>query len=360
MNILRRTSLVAFGMLTLAGCDNEPSRAELGFLGGTETDPHIGLVVNSNGKSLTLFQAGSPTTTREIPFGSSELITPTSLAVRGTRAVVPLGQTASLALVDLQTQTIPRIFLFPGGNATGAAWVDDKTVLAANLIDDYVGRFTVDQAGDSIRQTVRVAPAPTEIVVHNGRALVISSNLDARFKPLGNGVVTAIDPRTLQVIGTVQTGGTNPTDAAIGPDGLLYVVNTHGYDKGSLTIIDPATLRVSAHLEGFGAGPGSISFGRDGRAYISGFFFGTLVWDPKTRQFVRGPDNPVCAKLSTGACRGAPDADTDRDGNLYQVFFGSARRNLSPWIFKYRAGTYELVDSIAVGQGPFAIEVERF
>lgn len=360
MNRFGRSGLVALCTLALSGCDSEVSTPELGFLGGTREDPQIGLVVNSTGKALTLFQLGSPTTQAQIPFGASEAITPVGMSVGGTRAAVPLGNAASVAIVDLQTQSVSRVFLFPGGNATGSAWVDEKTVLAANMPRHQVGRFTLDQAGDTIRQTVNVANTPSKILVHNGRAFVISSNLDEKFAPIGNGVVTALDPRTLQVLGTVQTGGTNANDAEIGPDGLLYVVNTHRYDKGSLTVIDPQSLRVVHHQEGFGAGPGSISIDRNGMAYISGFFFGTLVWNTRTRQFVRGPDNPVCAPLAEGRCRGAPDAQTDQNGNLYQVFFGSARQGLKPWVFKYRASTFELTDSIAVGQGPFSIEIRRF
>jgi YVTN family beta-propeller protein len=360
MTFLRPAVLVVATALTVAGCDRSAFDPTLGFLGGSGGEPGIGLVINSTGNALTLFQLGDPARQVQIPFGASDAITPVGFSLRGLRVAVPLGNAASVAVVDLAEQEVSRIFLFPGGNATGSAWADDQAVLASNTTDDYVGRFTLGQAGDSIVQTVPVAPAPGTIVVHGGRAFVLSSNLDENYAPLGNGVVTALDPATLEVIGTVETGGTNPTDAAVGPDGLLYVVNTHQYETGSVTVIDPATLQVVSHIPDVAAGPGSIHIDDDGLAYISGFFFGTLVLDTATGEFVRGPDSPVCAPLEDGSCRGAPDAVTDANGNVYQLFFGSASKGLHPWVFRYRAGSYELVDSIGVGQGPMAIEIERF
>lgn len=372
MHSLRMMPMLAIGVLTLGACDGDgPTDAVRDFLQGTRDEAEIGLVVRSTGKALTLFQLGEPAQTREVAFGASSDVTPVGMAVRGTRAIVPLGNAASVAVVDLETQRIERFFLFPNGNATGAAWVNDTTVLVSNIQQGYVGKFTLRQANDTIKQTVS-GPAG-DIHVAGNRALVVSSNYDFAVKyPLGfrQGTVTAVDIPTMTVVGSVGVG-TNSQSGAIGADGLLYVLNTGNYFApgvapipGSISVVNPQTLQVVSTHEGFGNGPGSIMI--DGElAYISGFFFGTLVWNTRTRQFVRGPENPVCAKVAnatTGAqvCRGAFDNDTDEEGNLYQTFFGSARNNLKPWVFKYRAGTYELIDSIAVGAGPTAIEIRKF
>jgi DNA-binding beta-propeller fold protein YncE len=81
-------------------------------------------------------------------------------------------------------------------------------------------------------------------------------------------VVTFLDPRTLQVQGTVSTGGTNSSDAAVGPDGMLYVVNTADYvQDGSVTIINPQSMQVVATVGGFARGRGaSPSTARGGRS----------------------------------------------------------------------------------------------
>jgi YVTN family beta-propeller protein len=332
-----------------------------GFLGGTSNEHEIGLVLNSTGKSLTIFQVGDPTMQEQIALGTSSTVTPTGFAVRGFLAAVPLGDAASVALINLKTSAIQRFFVFPAGNATGSAFFNDTTVIVANLLQNSVGRFTTSQSSDTITHVVAVAPQPTAVVVTSTRALIISSNLDANFNPLGNGVVTAINPSTMQVVGSVSTGGTNTNDGAIGPDGLLYVVNTGDYvSSGSLTIIDPATLQVQATIPNMGVGPGAISIDAHGIAYISGFFFGTIVWNTTTRAFVRGPSNPVCAPLPGGRCRGAFAATTNTAGKLYQAFFGSASKNLAPYVFVYSAGTFALSDSIAVGTGPSALTIRSF
>jgi hypothetical protein len=164
----------------------------------------------------------------------------------------------------------------------------------------------------------------------------------------------------MQVVGTATTGGTNSTDAALGPDGLLYVLNTGDYvNEGSLAIVNPATMAVVTTVPNMGIGPGAISIDASGLAYISGFFSGTLVWNTVTRTFARGADNPVCAKAG-GFCRGAAAAAASTSGNLYQVFFGSPSQNQAPYVFVFKSGSYTLSDSVSVGVGPIAINIKTF
>lgn len=360
-SVLRRVVALS-AALVVAGCGSETTEpAVRAFIDGSATSPEVGVVVNSLGKSLTLFHVGNPRTQLEIPLGTSSTITPIGLAVRGRRAVVPLGNAGSVALIDLEQERIQRFYTFASGNTTGAAFSDDTTFFAANTTTASLGRMTVGQSGDAVTTTVGVAPAPTAVTYAAGRILVTSGNLDANFIPIGNGIVTAVDPKTMQVVGTATTGGTNSMDAAVGPDGLLYVVNTGDYvSPGSITIINPATMAVVATVGDMGVGPGSISIDANGLAYISSFFGGTIVWNTKTRTFVRGPENPVCAKLANGSCRGAYAATTNAAGDLYQLFFGSPSENLAPQMFVYKAGTFALVDSASVGSGPSGIVIRTF
>src|SRR5476649_1584257 len=189
-------AIVAVAVITAAvacGSDNISNVAP-GFLGGTSDNHEIGLVVNSTGKALTMFQVGSPKTVVQIPFGSSSTITPTGLSTRLRLAAVPLGNAASVALVDLVGQTVKRNYTFPSGNTTGSVFSDDTTLFVANATTNVVGRMFVGQASDAITTTTPVAPAPTAIQFASGRVLVVSGNLDATFTPIGNGIVKAIDP----------------------------------------------------------------------------------------------------------------------------------------------------------------------
>jgi YVTN family beta-propeller protein len=363
--VLRRRAVapLALSLLALTACDDSSTGRDAGFLDGTDDDPEIGVVVNSLAKSVTLFQAGSPDTRRQIPLGASDLITPTTAAIRGRRAAVPLGGGASVAVVDLDAARVERVFTFPAGNATGVAWLDDNSVVAANLVDDYVGKFTLDQPGTVITDVVDVAPAPTAVLTVGDRLFVVSSNLDENFQPLGDGIVTVLDGATLDAVGTV-TVGRNPQYAALGPDGKVYVVNSGSFGvdtEGSVSIVDPTTLAAEATVPGFGSFPVAITVDADGMAYVSSFDYGTVVWDTRTRTFVRGPDAPLCAPVqSTGTCRGAADATVSEDGTVYQAFFGT--QTLPAQIFLYRGPSYELADSIGIGAGtgPISVDVQSF
>ena len=83
------------------------------------------------------------------------------------------------------------------------------------------------------------------------------------------------------------------------------------------------------------------------------------MFNTATRTFVRGPNNPVCAKLANGSCRGAFATTTNANGDVYQAFFGSTSQGLAPYIFVYKASTFALTDSIAVGSGP-ALAIRTF
>ncbi len=363
-NALARAAICALFILTAACSDSSPTDAESGdrsFLEGTADDPQIGLVVASLGRSVNLFQLGNPLEQRVVPLGASSSVTPVALDVQGSRILVPLGNAASVALIDAEALAVERFFLFAAGNSSGATFVDDNTVLVSNLVTDQVGRATLDQSGNTIQQLVDVAPAPTDIVMADGKAFVVSGNLDENFAPIGNGVVTVLNPATLEVIGTLDTGDTNPQYAALAPNGMVYVVNTGDYfTPATMAVIDPTTQERVDLIEDLAPGPGAITIDAQGLAYISGFFFGTLVYDTVGDVFVRGADDPVCGPIEGGGCRGAAHAVADESGALYQAFFGSPSEGLAPLTLVYEPGTFALTDSISAGEGPAALAIQVF
>src|SRR6185295_7563424 len=80
----RSRFLAVLGTLSLvaaASCSDDTSAPIApGFLGGTSSNHEIGVVVNSTGKSVTVFQLGSPATQKQIALGTSSTVTPTGLA----------------------------------------------------------------------------------------------------------------------------------------------------------------------------------------------------------------------------------------------------------------------------------------
>lgn len=335
------------------------------FLQGTTSDRGIALSVSTLRRSLLLVQTGSPSSRIEIPLGASTSITPVDVSVRGTRAAVPLGNAASVALLDLNTARVDKVFTFPTGNATGSAWVNDTTFVVCNQTDDYCGRVRTGQSSLTVADTVRVTQFPTDVIVAGGRVFVLSSNLDANFAPAGNGVVTELSAATNRVVRTF-TVGRNPQAGAASADGTrLFVTNSgdFGSANGTLSIINLTTNTVEAPITGFGEFPGPVTTDAAGRVFVSSFSYGTLVWNSATRSFVRDLGNAVCARLTatSGApCRGASGAAFAANGNLYQAFFGSAAQSQPSYLFVFDGTSFALRDSIPMPVGTSGVRIQTF
>ncbi len=343
------------------GCSDSSGPESERFLEGTWNDPGVAMMLSATRNSLLMLQTGSPDTRSEIPLGSSSAVTPVDFAVRGRRAMIPLGNAASVAIVDLANAEIDRFFVFPSGNVSGGTWLTDESGVACSTSDNYCGRFSLAQAGNDVTDTVHVTDMPNTVVTVGSRIFVISSNLDEDnfYQPIGNGVVTELDPTTLDIVRTF-TVGENPQYAAVGPDGNLYVPNTGNYvADGSLSVINLTTNTVET-FPNFGAGPGDISIDAQGRAFISSYAIGTVVWNTATQTFIRGPENPVCAPVTGGGCRGASGAEVAPNGNLYQAFPGSSSSSQPAYLFVYDGTTLALSDSISIPLGPSGFTTRRF
>jgi hypothetical protein len=334
----------------------------LDFIDGTVDNPEIGLIVNTTGSAVRLFQLGDPSQARDIAFGASASLTPTGISVLGDRGAVPLGNAASVAILDLRAQEIEGFFFFPSGNATGSSWVNETTVVVANQETDVVGSFSPDQANDTITNTLSVTQFPSSVLaISDSLVLVVSSNLDDSYAPAGDGMVTGVDPRTMTLVDTVRTGGENPQLGDLGPDGMLYVINTGDYvNPSTVAVIDPTTMTRVKVVGGFPAGSGDLHVDSNGLVFVSSFFGGTVVWDSSSETFIRDEADPVCAPIAGGGCRGAFVTHTASDGALYQTFFGSVADGLAPQVFVYSPGTFALTDSIDSGVGPVGLEIATF
>ncbi len=367
-----RSRLVATTLLTtvtLAACSGDDGTTEPAtrpFLSGATADPGIALSVSSSRNALLMVQTGAPAMRVELPLGASSTVTPVDFAIRGTKAVIPLGNAASVALVDLTNARVERFFTFPSGNATGSAWLDDSTAIVCNQTNNYCGRIHTNRTANTVADTVKVAAFPTAVVIVAGRVFVISSNLDANYAQIGNGIVTELQVATNRVVRTF-TVGPNPQYGAPSPDATrLFVTNSgdFGANNGSLSAINLASNTVDAPVTGLGDFPGPIAIDARGRAFISGFSIGTVVWDINTRTFLRGPANAVCARRinTSGAsvCRGATDAVIAPNGNLYQSFFGSSSQSLPSYLFVYDGTTLALKDSVSMPLGTNNVRVQSF
>ena len=349
MNRRHAALLALAAMFTLAACGDDTPPPPT-FLEGTPSDPGILLAVNLD-KALFMLQTGAPDERVSIPLGTSSAVTPVGLSVFGTHAAVPLGNAASVAYVDLATETVDRYFTFASGNATGSAFLDASTVVVCNQTTDQCGKFDPAQAGTEVTNLVTVTQFPASVVVTGGRVFVVSSNLDDSYMVAGPGVVTELNPTTLEVVRTFEVG-TNPQYAAA-YNNKLYVVNSGDFamNNGTLSVINLATNVVLPVIPGFGDFPGPINIDSRGHAVISSFNYGTAVYNTVSEEFLKSPAVPLCVPSSGGACRGAADATTAPNGDIYQSYFGNAAASDPAYYFVFDGDTFALKDSIAVPIG---------
>lgn len=335
MTVAYRILFLLTFTLTLGAC-GDPTGSRGGFLGGTNRDPQIGLVLDSAGRSLLLFKLGDLSQTINIDLGAIPGAAPVDFSVWRDTAAIALGSAGSVALVSLnpdepaanQLATVPG-----GGFITAVAFVNRDTVLAADSTSATVAQIVFGNGGGAVVRTVPVAPGPRKMLVALDRAYVLSDN------GAGMGVITVLNSHTLEVIATIPTGGRNPRDMAFGSADRLYVIHAGDEDsEGSLSVISPLRAELRETIPGMGVNPSRIYVDARRRAYISSRAYGTIIWDIGRREFLagRGPDNPVCGS----PCNGATDAHSNEGGDLYQLTPGDSGPSLVR-IWDYQEGTDE-------------------
>ena len=348
MTVLRELVLVT-AILLLGAC-RDPTGSRDGFLGGNGESRDIGLVLDSAGQALILFQVGNPEVTRPFALPAP----PTDFDVLEDSAAVALGDAGTVMLIDLDSddpdRRPDRSAAFPG-RLSAVAFVGPNRILAANETSSSVGLIEFDETGGSLRQSVPVPRGPRRILEALGRAYVLSDN------GAGQGVITILDTRTLEVIGTVPTGGADPQDMAWGSADRLFVVNAGtGPADGSLGVVSAITPELLEVVRGMGTRPSRIFVDTRGRAYLSSRVTGTVIWDTERNEFFagHGPANPLCPS----PCPGAVDAAPDGDRNALQALAEPRAGQVQVW--RNEGDSYDDAGVFTLGVGPTALQIRRF
>ncbi|CAN5828673.1 hypothetical protein BH23GEM5_BH23GEM5_06540 [soil metagenome] len=360
MTLAQRIFLPLVLALSLGSCRN-PLDVRGEFLAGTSRNRQIGIVLDSAGRSLLLFQLGNPERQESINLPGNGAATPVDFAIRNYDAAVALGDAGAVALVDLAVDSndrrTDRLAAFPGeGRVTAVAFVNQDTVLAADAAGTVAQIAFADGVGSTAR-TVAVASGARKILVALDRAYVLSDNSG------GEGVITVLNSHTLEVLATVPTGGRNPRDMTLGSADRLFVINAgESPVGGSLSLISALNAELRETIPGMGTEPSRVFADARGRVYISSRAYGTLVWDVRRRDFLEdhGPGRPVC----DAPCRGATDTRSNEQGDLYQLTPGNGGASRVR-IWSYREGEgYRNPDdgpaSIAAGGYATRIQIRQF
>jgi hypothetical protein len=306
----------------------------------------LAVVLNSVDRSLTVFAVDSPDARFTIGLGPDG--SPVALAVRGARAVVPMGIVPAAVVVDLEQRAVVHSVALPeNSGATGVAFLNDTLALVTNPSRNSVS--VVNALRGTAGPEIEVGEYPQGIVAVGDTAYVINARLGPDFQPTGPGTITVLAGVPPAVIDTIELSGLNPGDGAAGSDGRLYVVHSgrFGQGDGSLSVVDRGTRAELQHHTGFGEFPGSIALGQAGRMYVGSFGYGIAVWDAMTTSFLRSPANAI----APGGIPSSSGVGVDGHGRVYALepeCVEAAR------VFRL-TGSYEVEAEVPVGVCPIAI-----
>jgi hypothetical protein len=275
------------------------------------------LAVNSTANTLSIVPVDALTKVVQVPLGGTTP-TPVGVSARDAVALVPLGLDNAVAVVDLRAQAVVRTIPLPeNSGATGSTILDDSIGYVANPNLNTVSRVNYLTGAHT---EVPVGQFPQGIIFTRGKLFVLNGNL-VDFKVAGPSWITVVDPATNAPAtdgdSIALTGEGNAGFGVVGPDGLLYVMNTGDYfsGEGRLSVIDPLARKELASLTGFGTGPGNLAADGGSRIFVSSFTEGVMEFDLDSNKVVRGAGEGIPIRSNSAVA-------ADSKGRVYALESG--------------------------------------
>lgn len=302
----RARAALCGAVLALASCDDSnlialPESAQVG---------RVAVVANRGDRSLTLIPFADSVGARTLPLGPAG--EPAGLAVRGDRAVVPLGA-QGVAVVNLHTGVVERVVGLAGGLAARSAVFVSDTLVA--VVSPGAGAvFLFNPTRGTPPRAVTTGGSPEVVQEAGGRLFVLSPTMTGGPAP---GYVMVLDSAMVPAV--VELGASNPRAVAV-RGGFLYVLNAGdpGLANGSVSVVNLATRRETALLHGFGESPEAMVLSPRGELYVAVPTRGVLVYN-LAGAFVRDMNTPINAANVAPASRVAMDPA----GFMYMLHRGS-------------------------------------
>lgn len=221
---------------------------------------------------------------------------PNWMEVSGGQGYVVNSGDNSLQIVNLATgAALGTINIGPGTNPWRVAVGPAGKLYVSELLTDRVAVVE----GGAVTGRISVGKAPQGLALANGKLYVTCTGFDFGTFTYGPASVSVIDAATDAVLTSIPVG-TNASDIALAPDGMLHVVCTGDFASvhGSVYVIEPATDTVADTIA-VGGYPGSIDIAANGRAYVITTSFtvpaqrGLIIYDAATHEIIRSGDNPL-------------------------------------------------------------------
>jgi DNA-binding beta-propeller fold protein YncE len=276
------------------------------------------VVANSQANSVAIVPVDPAEPTVTVPL-STPRGRPMSLAAFDRYALVPLGDLDQVAVVDLQQGTlVQRIPLPPGSRPTGAIMLDASIGYVANSGRNTISLINVPS--EHVRE-IAVGVSPQGFAFARGRLFVLNANLDSTGEPVGASWLTVINPATNALAPGIDsvplTGPGYAASAAVGGDGLIYIVNRgrSTTPEGRLSVVDPLERKEVASFAGLGLQPGQIATDGGVRVFVSSQTEGLLEFNTDSNAVIRGEGEGVPIPTNAGVA-------VDSEGLVYAIQAG--------------------------------------
>jgi YVTN family beta-propeller protein len=185
-------------------------------------------VANTGSDTVSVIDTARSVVVATIPVG----VQPFAVAASGHRAYVANWGDGTVSVIDIATSTVVgtvTVGQFPAGLALHRT---TRRLYVANFFDDTVS--VIDTASLTVVRTVPVARRPRALAVDaTGQRLFVAAFDDGR--------VQVVDTATGAITLAADSGGENPLDLMLGPDGTrLYVA--HVQEAQGLVVLDATSL----------------------------------------------------------------------------------------------------------------------
>ncbi|HEX8430751.1 MAG TPA: hypothetical protein VF625_05665, partial [Longimicrobium sp.] len=285
----------ALGLIVALGaCDGDALTAPPG-----DRTERVAVVLNSGSRTLTVVPVTQedprPTSVPLGPMG-----TPTTVAVRGERAVVPMGTYPAALVVDLALGTVLHTVPLPAGSgATGVAFLNDSVAVVANPALNSVTPVNVLRGTAGAQVPVGAFPHAVRMI---RTRLFVLGGTPPGLVPGSAGSMTVLDAQ-LRVTAGVPMPGVQPRDIVLRNDRFLVLGAAQAGGVGTVALHDTTTLLRTDLLIGFGTLPSSIAVDARGDLWVGIPGTGILLYSVGSRSFVRPLDNPVRPESLSGVSR---------------------------------------------------------
>lgn len=306
------------------------------------------LVLNAGENTVSLIFVAAAATPTKISLGPTGT-TAADVAARGQIAVVAGGAADEVIVLDLLIRQVRRtIKLASGSRPVAVTMVTDDLIYVANAGTNTVTRIDIE-TGDTA--SVAVGRYPRDLLLTRGRLFVVNANIgpcSAGLCSLGPSWLTVIDPQAntraagLDSIPLPSQG--NARSAAIGGDGLIYVINAGDPAAelaGRLTIVDPIQRAEVGSFGGFGFLPAAVTSDGSERLFVASVPDGLMEFNTRTRRVVRGAGDGILGNNIVAAA-------VDREGRIYAIEGGDCTSAPSGRLRIFRA---DLTESRNLGLG---------